>query len=255
MMKNKTALLFLISCGFLSACSHRPSNAISEAKMVDLMVDMELAEAYANTQMNSSSQQKIELGRRVLETHGVSEESLDTTLAWYGRNMDEYSKLFDKVDKELEKRKKHYTEIPGGTVKESDNLWLFGSHVILSHLSGSNSLSFSIPEPELEKGEILEFSFHLPNPTSMKGVLGVEYADGHGEAISMNFSSKPKVEISLQTDTAKSVARIFGYMSAKDTKVLPLYLDSLSLKTSPLDTLNYRSKKRAQKMFGSFKLD
>lgn len=253
-MKNKLKSVIRLSLlgmlPFFVSCSDRPSNVLSEDKMVKLMVDMELTEAYVNTNVGSSSKDRIDLGERVLKAHGVTEETLDTTLAWYGRNMDEYSQLFEKVDKEIEKRRKKYTEIPGEKQKEPDNLWPFGQHVIISPLSGSNSLTFNVRQPEIEKGDIIEFSSYLPNPTGIKGTFGVEYTDGHGEVMISSFPSKNKIQISLQTDSSRVVSRIFGVMSVKEISSLPLYLDSISLKAEPLDTLNYRSKRRSQKSFG-----
>lgn len=254
MKEIKNLILFLLLPIFF-ACSDRPSNVLSETEMVDLLVDMELTEAYANTQY-SSSNEKHELGERVLEKHGVSKETLDTTLAWYGRNIDEYSTLFDKVDKKILDKKKKFMEESGGELrKESDNLWPYGRHLLISSLSGYDGLNFMLTNPELEKGEIIDFSFYLPNVESMKGTLGVEYKDGSGEAVVQNFSSKHKVDLQLYTDTAREVSKIFGSMSLKDSKSMPVYLDSISLKTEPYDSLNYRSKRRLLKTFGKNPID
>lgn len=251
-MRNKLSITFVLLSLFMIAvsCGNRPSYVLSEKKMVNLMVDMELAEAYENTQGSASSQERIEMGKRVLEAHGVSEETLDTTLAWYGRNIDEYAELFEKVDKELVKRRKKYTEIPGAKPKEIDELWPYSSHLIISPLSGYDAFSFSLPHPEILKGDVIDLSFSLPNPSALKASLGVEYTDGYGEAATTSFTSKSHIQMTLQTDTAKEVARIFGTMHFKDIKVLPLYIDSISIKASPLDSVSYRSKRRIQKSFG-----
>ena len=241
----------MVAVAILISCSDRPSVVLKEKEMVDLIVDMQLAEAYVNTQGTLTYKEKEEIGRQVLAAHKVSEESLDTTLAWYGRNMDEYSKLYEKVDKEINKRRVKYTEIEGGTIKESDDLWNYGEHLVISPLSGYDAFTFSIPYPEIEKGEIIKLSFFLPNSTSLKNTLGVEYQDGYGEAL-VNNSTKNKVEIELQTDSSKVVSRIFGTIRVKDLKALPLYLDSLSIKGDPIDTLTYRSKRRSQKSYGPF---
>lgn len=216
------------------------------------MVDMELAEAYTNIQVSKTSSERVEFGRQVLDAHGVSEETLDTTLAWYGRNMDSYTELFAKVDKEIERRREKYTKTDGETKKESDNLWPYVTHAVISPLSGSDALSFSLPNPEMEKGEILTFSLFLPNNANLKGTFGVEYSDGSGEANVMNYNSKNKVEIVLQTDTSRKVSRIFGSMQLKNKDANPIYLDSIMIKGEPFDSLTYRSKRRNQKTFGAF---
>lgn len=237
----------LIGISLLS-CSDRPSNVLKEDKMVDLLVDMELAEAYVNTQA-FSSQDKEGIGKQVLEAHGVSEETLDTTLAWYGRNMDEYTELFTKVDAEIEKRKEKYVDHMEVN-KESDNLWPYSSHMLISPLSGYEAFVFSLTNPDIEKGEKIKLSFSLPNPTGMKGTLGVEYTDGYGESVVTSFTNKRKVEIELQTDSSKQISRLFGVMNLKDKNAVPLYIDSISINKESLDSLTYRSKKRTQKSFG-----
>lgn len=246
---TKYFIPFLFLSIVLLSCSKRPSNVLPEDKMVKLMVDMELAEAYTNNQAVGGLD-KNELGKKVMELHGVSEETLDTTLAWYGRNMDEYTKLFDKVDKEIQKRRVKFTEVPGQTIIKADNLWPFKEHVLISPLSGSDNFSFSFIPPEVDKGEVLKFSFFLPNPTSIKGILGVEYTDGEGEATVATFSSKKNIEIEMHTDSSKKVARIFGIMNVKDRKNLPLFIDSISLNKEYMDTINYRSRRRNQKKYG-----
>lgn len=243
------SLFFVVLLFGITSCGERPSYVLSEKKMVSLMADMELAEAYVNTQGSSSNDERVEIGRRVLEAHGVSEETLDTTLAWYGRNMDNYSELFEKVDAEIEKRRKKYTEIPNDVNKESDNLWPYMDHLIISDLTEEEGFSFSIPKPDIDKGYVLKFSFFLPNSTGIKGVLGVEYEDGYGEASIFN-GSKNHIEISVQTDSAKSVHKIFGSLLLKDVKSKPVYIDSIALHNEVLDSLNYRSKRRSQKSFG-----
>ena len=251
-MKNKKALSIFIFGVILTACGDRPSNVLPEDKMVSLMVDMELAEAYSSTQSSSSSDERVELGKRVLEAHKVSQETLDTTLAWYGRNMDEYSSLFEKVDKEIIKRRKKYTEVPGEKQKEVDNLWPYTTHLVLSPLSGQDVFSFNIPRPEIDKGDVLELTFHLPNPSEMKGTFGVEYINGEGEAIVSNTSSRNSVKMTLQTDSANEVSRIYGFLNFKNRQSFPLYIDSLSIRANEIDTLNYRSNRRSQKKYGAF---
>lgn len=246
---KRFCVFFFLLIVFMVSCSDRPSGVLKEKEMVDLLVDMQLAEAYTHTQNTLSNHEREDLGKRVLIAHGVSAETLDTTLAWYGRNMDEYSDLYEKVDKELQKRRKKYTENPADIYKEIDDLWPYSQHLVISPLSGHDSFTFSLLHPEIKKGEILQFSFYLPNSVGLRGTLGVEYEDGRGEATITN-TTRNKVMVEVQTDSSKVVKRIFGTMHVKDLKKLPLYIDSISLKGEPIDTINYRSKRRSQKSFG-----
>lgn len=250
-MGRRLLYIFAIILSLLIvSCSKRPSCVLPEDKMVSLLVDMELAEAYVNTQGYSSTQERLEIGEQVLEAHGVSPETLDTTLAWYGRNVDKYTALFDKVDKEISKRKDKYTRVPGVKEREADNLWPYAEHLIISPRSGFSQMSFSLPNPAVEKGSILEFKFHLPNNAQLKGTLGVEYMNGDGEATVMNNTSRNKVEITLQTDTAKEISRIYGSLFFKEKNAFPVYLDSIAINVNPLDSAEYRTKRRNQKRYG-----
>ena len=231
-------------------CRKRPSGVLSENKMVSLLADMEIAEAYANTQMSASSKEKLEMGQRVLEAHGVTNEQLDTTLAWYGRNMDEYSSLYDKVDAEIMKRKEKYIDTGGIAQMEADNLWPYSPHLILSPLSGRESFVFQLPNIQAERGSEVELTFSLPNTTAFKGTLGVDYTDGHGETSSSNFSSKHHVRMLLQTDSAKDISRIFGILEIKDKIDENLYIDSIRLSVLPFDSLAYKNNKRNQRIYG-----
>lgn len=244
-------ILYIFSIFLLPSCGGRPSYVLPEDKMVSLLVDMELTEAYLSTQTtNSGADEKIEMGERVLAAHGVSEETLDTTLAWYGRNMDKYTVLYEKVDKELLKRKKKYTEIPGEKTRESGNLWPYSVHLVISPFSGYESLNFIFPATDIEKGDQLHFSLFLPNAAELKSTFGVEYSDGYGEAVVSNFNTKNKIEFDLQTDSTKTIKKIFGSLSLKDDHPLPLYIDSINIKTESVDTLNYRNKRRTLKGYG-----
>lgn len=249
---NSRILCQLLVLGLLiaGACSKRPSNVLSEDKMVKLMVDMEIAESYAS-QQSSSNDYRIELGRQVLAKHGVSEETLDTTLAWYGRNMDEYSALFEKIDKEILKRKKKYSDNPVETQSSLANLWPYSTHQIISPLANSEVMNFSISNPNIPKGNIVELSFLMANGSNVKGTIGVEYTDGTGEAVVNNNSGKNKFLIDIQSDTAKTVSRLYGFVQFKEKDRHPIFIDSLAITLLPIDSATYSQKKRNQKQYGA----
>ena len=250
-IKESRKKIPIILLGFIAlvSCSKRPANVLSEDKMVDLMADMAIAESYVSQQPGTSGQERVEMGERVLEIHGVKPETLDTTLAWYGRNLDEYTQLFERVDKEINKRRLKYSDIPVENLADANNLWPFSKHLLVSELSGGNSFVFSIPSPVMGLGDIVRLSFTMANPTSLKGILGVEYDDGTGESILTTYSGKSRFEIDLQSDTAKAVARLYGILDFKEIEKLPVYIDSVSITLQPIDSTTYRQKMRSQKHY------
>lgn len=253
---NKTSVIILLNTisflFLLLSCGNRPKEVLSEKEMIDLMADMQIAEAYASSNNSRDNDKRLEMGKAVLAKHGVTQEQLDTTLAWYGRNLDEYSALFEKVDKQILKRRKKYTNQGAETETDEskDNLWPYGRHIMISESSNSNGLVISLPGGSLEKGDRLTLSMHIANSAPMRGVLGVEYLDGTSEAyIASQSNSKTKYEISLQTDTSKTVKRIYGTLTPRESKALPVFLDSIKMLRIPYDSLEYRNK-RTQKQYG-----
>lgn len=240
----------LLFSALISGCDDRPKEVLSEKKMVRLMADMQLAEAYVNMtgQPSSRGDYRLEMGRSVLAAHGVTQEQLDTTLAWYGRNLDDYSDLYAKVDKEILSRKKKLLNMTDEEMEmaESDILWKYGKNGVISKLGNTDSWIFSVSDPELQKGDRLQWSMHITSPVQVNGVLGVEYEDGSSDATSSVFIGRNKLELTCQTDTGKTVKRVYGTMRAKDESYLPLYADSISVVRLPYDSMEYKTFRNAK---------
>lgn len=241
----------------LFSCSRRPPEVLSEKEMVSLMADMQIAEGYSNITYSgrNSMEEKKELGKGILASHNITQEELDSTLAWYGKNLDEYSALFEKVDVEINRRKEALNRKQGIVSlaeSASNNIWPFPQHGVALENGNTPGWIISFESPGLEKGDKLNWSMYLPGATDVKGLLGVEYDDGTIEIFSSTFTSNHKVELPLQTDTAKTVIRIFGNVGVKDNKDLPLFADSITMNVIPYDSLEYQ-RRRGQKKYGALK--
>ncbi|MDE6578684.1 MAG: DUF4296 domain-containing protein [Muribaculaceae bacterium] len=251
-LKKLAEMLLLVSAFCGVSCSNRPKEILDEKEMINLMADLQIAEAYSNMQSYSSESDKerYALARSVLASHGVTQEQLDTTLSWYGRNLDEYVELYAKVDKELIKRRKRLMkeEQKDNSGNDGFNLWEFGKNGVISPLANSDGWIISIPYPELEKGERLKWNMHLSEHADLSAVLGVEYEDGSGETSMFNRTSNKGTELLLQTDTAKVVKRIYGWIRVKERNILPLFADSIRLERLPFDSLEYKGS-RGQKRY------
>ncbi|MDE6769407.1 MAG: DUF4296 domain-containing protein [Muribaculaceae bacterium] len=245
----------LILSGLLaSGCKEQKEKVLSEREMVDLIVDLKLAEAYANSQLSgpNPSEQRRELAKSVLAEHNVTQEQLDTTLGWYGRNLDKYAELYEKVDKRLlDKRKKLLKDSDSDLAeKEGDNFWLYGKNGIISTLGNNDGWIISLSDPDLGRGDRLEWTMHINNTSApLMGVLGVDYDDGTSEAVNTYFTNRQHIELALQTDTGKRVQRVYGTMRLKKQDNMPLFADSIALRRLPYDSLEY-ARFRSQRKYG-----
>ena len=250
-------ILALMTAGAIllsGACSRRPKEILDEKEMINLMADLQLAEAYSNTHVDYEDgvDGRTALTEGVLVAHGVTHEQFDTTLGWYGKNLDEFVELYAKVDKELLKRRRKLMKESEPLLASGNgsDLWPFTKNGTVMPLSLYDGWVMSLPDPDMNSGDRLIWSMHLTENFDLVGQLGVEYSDGSGESTTMNRGRQNRFEMTLQTDTGKTVSRLYATLRVKDRKSLPLFADSIKLEKLPYDSLEYkisRSQKRYSK--------
>ena len=220
----------------LSSCNKRPAGVLKEKEMVDLLTDMQLAEAYYNTQSPGSERiSRKELTDAVLRKHGVTSEELDSTLAYYGKNIDDYYLLYDKVEKNLRKTSASSSEEV--TSNEAD-IWPYAKFAALLPGQTSDGITFSAPADGIEPGDRLEWKMRLSTMTEGMMMLGVEYANGTSTVNSRNITRGSDYQLTLQTDTGRIITRVFGILTvAEDSR--PLWADSIRLVRTEFDSLTY----------------
>lgn len=231
----KKYLSFLIFLAILPAgCSKRPKDILNEDKMVAVMTDLQIAEAYersgdANGYLQGKSREM--LGRGILMQHGVTTEEMDSTLAWYGRNMDEYPKLYKKIDAELNRRQLKYARAAGESDIEgsSADLWPYSRHYVIDDRSLTDGIVATIPVNDLNPGEKLTWKMTVEGATAKDITVGVDYTDGSAEVYKQTNRSFDKwVEVSLQTDTLREVSSIFTLARFESTNPR-VFVDSVQL--------------------------
>ncbi len=239
MKLRRSYILALASVALLgSSCIRRPDGVQSDKKMVPVIADLELAEAYMQTQRSTDNgDQRAATVDRIISEHGLTRAEFDTTMAWYGRNIDSYYELCSMVEKELARRRQ---KVSGGKSMEmeSSDLWPYSRQSLLSRLSGSDAFEFSIPTVDVESGQRIELKLRMNGNTDGMAMLGVEYDNGTKGYFTRTISNS-RLKLSFQTDTALKVTRIFGNLLLKDEATMPLWIDSIYLSALPFDSLEY----------------
>lgn len=229
----------------LSGCVRRPSGVLSDKEMVPLVVDMELAEAYLQTQpvLESQDEYRKRMMEGILRDHGVSREQFERTMGWYGHNIDAYYKMDAAVNRELARRR---SKLAKSSMKDQDNnvrpasdLWPYKRSSVIAGNSGSNVLRFSLPGAEINPGNAVEWRVKLRNAADLTMVLGVEYENGTMSYLSRPVAGQLRPTMTVQTDTAQVVSRVFGHIFVKSKHSIPLWLDSIMLEMQPLDSTLY----------------
>lgn len=243
-MLKRYLIVLAVLIVILSGCSKRPKNILSEDKMVAVMVDIQIAEAYersgdANTYLNGQSREL--LGRGILLHHGVTVEEMDSTLAWYGRNMDEYPKLYKKIDAELNKRQLKYARAAGESENEgsSADLWPYSRHYVIDDKSLTDGIIVNIPVSDLAPGDKLIWKMKVDGASSRNLSLGVDYENGTSDIYRItNIGYDKWVELSLQTDSTLGVNRIFATAQFGNITRRVL-IDSIQLNHMPFNREEY----------------
>lgn len=238
-MKRMPFILFLALVMAFASCVKRPEGILSDKKMASLVADIKLAEAYLQTSgYGTVSDSRDKIFAYILEKHGLTREEFDNNMKWYAQNTDAYYEVCDLAEKEMAKKKKKVAGMTSVEI-ESTDLWPYPRQSYLSMLSGSDAFDFSIPTSDVQKGQRLNLKFRFNNPASGNAILGIEYDDGVKSFITRALHSAKKVDLIVQTDTARQVNRIFGNFLLADSKSMPLWLDSIYLQVQPFDSTLY----------------
>lgn len=250
MIRQSAGLIFaaiIIIMILASGCDKRPEGVLSESEMENLLTDLFIAEAYEQSPEASKLPDSIRnnLGDAVLKQHGVDRAILDSTYSWYSRNLDDYFRLYAKVEKRLDKmRKKAGGATNSGDDELKNDIWSLPKNLQLSPSAYGNSFTFSIPGDILTGGEQLIWKLHSKGQTNLDVLVGIDYIDGTSSLSRREFQDG-RIDITVVADTTLKAKRIFGAIIA-ERRAMPIWLDSISLIKNPYDSLVY-SNKGAQK--------
>ena len=108
-MKKFISILFLSSLILISCSKNEekiPADIISKDKMVQVMVDIHLAEARSQmgTPFNDVKAQKQSYYKFIFKKHKISYEQLRKSLNYYSAHPEIFSEVYDEVITELSKK-------------------------------------------------------------------------------------------------------------------------------------------------------
>ncbi len=226
----------------LAACSKTPGYVISEGKMAEIMADLHTGEAVVDA--NSSTFRKDSVKQAFMQSicmrHGVTTQQLDTSLYWYGQNIQEYIKVYDKTISILESRIAEAEKAGGKSNDRPRSISLDGDSVNLWHGPASLRNSSNNPSEFLtftfntdknwERGDRYTVSATPINPRSAVFMTIVAtYNDGTAEYVTLNEGSEGKKSLTLVLDSAKAATTVYGTIHYAPKPGEISYLDSISV--------------------------
>lgn len=225
-------------CGMTGSCKKVPDELIQPDSMAELLADLNMGEAVvdANRRNYPDSADRATLKQAIYGRHGVSGEQVDSSLAWYGRNIKLYVEVCDKSIEILEHRMIESGNrlaaanalTMGG---DSVDIWPFPRYIHISPKDASRCVTFSfISDDNWNSGDIYTWRAKFINTSgSTSWGIVTEYADGLTETVHGSFAVDGWQEISFFTDTIQPAARIYGYLNFSDKSSSDIFIDSVSI--------------------------
>ena len=244
--------------------------------IVDLKIADVYVERHRDEFPDDSS--KLVLKQSVFKKHGITSEEYDSSLVWYAHNMDDYIKAHDQAVQKLQKRMDKLAKnagkgqnvnedrgLPGeptheaipratgplsgkyrnlsGSDVSSDtvDLWVGRRSYVLNKGARRGFITFDLPhEANYKPGDRYELAYKLcRGDNEFKVSLNVDYVDGTTSQMARPTYGDGWVTIDVQSDTARQVRRVYGYVSYNIKPGHVAYVDSLMLVRTRLNTNNY----------------
>lgn len=245
-----------------SACDSTPDGIIPRDEMVSLMADIHLGESVAETERRafpSDSMKKI-LKQSILAAHGYTLADFDTSLVYYGHNIDKYAKLYDDVIANLEERialTEAAVATEGSSASsasqgfdmsfegDSVDVWNQTRTIFFSSAAPVASFPWGLSSDRYwEKGDVYTIRGKLTGASDGLAIsLAVEYMDGTVDHMFTRGLGNGWKEAKLVTDSARTPRYVYGIISAPSPERAlraPAVLDSITLFRTRFSPLNRR---------------
>ena len=229
----------LLAAAFIVSCSKIPEGVLSEKKMKDIMVDMQLAESMIiNSKKYGSDAEKEALYQSVFRKHKIRKADYDSSLVWYGYHLEVYMQVYDLVLAELSERQKALGDVQAMAApvskRDSVDIWPRRTYLTLS----PNGVTVDIkPEKNYPSGSTFVLGLRVWGLNkNMKEYPTIKLSANQGDTtivVNDKILSDGYHETVLQTVPTKQVRSVFGSIRLEDedgaATYFKIYVDSLNL--------------------------
>lgn len=234
--------LIIVALFLLMACSRTPDYVISEKKMAQLMADIYVGDAVVENESRTyrnDSMRKV-LMQSIYAKHGVTREQVDTSLYWYGHNIQEYMEMCRLTEEILQKRIEEAERAGGKAERAPRQMSVDGDSVdvwtgIRTRRNttdiASDFIAFHVStDKNWERGD--RYTLSVKGLNTHKAVtlsLAVDYNDGTTEYKWFNGPADGMNRLLLVLDSAKVASTVYGSIHYAAAPKEVSYLDSITL--------------------------
>lgn len=231
------------------ACSKVPDNVLPERKMKEVMIDMYLAEGMINTDSKSfpDSLAKDALYQSVFRKHKIKQSLYDSSLVWYGKNLDILMQVNELALKDINDRIRDLGDVQAsaGPVSNRDslNVWPRRDFLVFAPNTLFNGVVYDIkPERPYSSGSGFVLGMRVWGITKkMSHTPELRLSIDQGDTTlvaNKKITADGYYQTIIKGVATKQVRRVYGYirMDNKEQDYYKIYVDSLKLMK-----YNYRS--------------
>ena len=230
----------------LVGCSGVPSGIIQPDDMAALLADLDLGEAFVDSDPGRwrNDSMKLAFRQSIYLYHGFTSEEVDTSMKWYVNHMDKYVEVSNATVEILEDRIKSARS--AGALTQNDkfrdntsadgdsiDVWTMGRFIHFNTISPSRIYNFVFTrDRNWEPGDIYELSFKvLGAPTSIDVALAADYTGGKGtDYVASRINTGERMKIRLNLDSVLNPTNLYGSIACLNPKGLDgVYIDSIAL--------------------------
>lgn len=237
--KYGTALLAII---IFAACSKVPKHILSEKDMQAVMVDMMMAESMAgnNYQSFRGDTVKLALYESVFNKHRIDRALYDSSLVWYGENLDIYMKVYDRALTDINRMIADLGDVQADAIPTSNsdsiNIWPRRSSLVLQPGVPFNGVVFDIkPTSNYSSGSSFVLGLRVWGLNKdMRFTPEIRLNAVQADTIitaNTKITEDGYYQTIIRTPATQRTQRVYGYirMDNKENSYHKIYIDSLSL--------------------------
>ncbi|MDE6121164.1 MAG: DUF4296 domain-containing protein [Muribaculaceae bacterium] len=246
------------------SCSKVPSSVIQPEEMAQLMADVHTAEGVIELDYatyNRDSMRKV-LRQSVFMRHGVSPEQVDSSLAWYGRNISFYMDMYDRTIEILEHRliesgNRLAAAAALSIAGDSVDVWTGPRLIRVNDRLPSKYFTFAYDsDPNWESGDSYTWrAKFFNNGDAARWGFVTEYDNGTVDYHSADISGDGWHEIMFVTDSTLHANRIYGFFAGVNSYGKETVLDSVQMVRKRVNAQDYRRRYAQKRLAGYVKND
>lgn len=244
-MRSKDVLIFIVFLLVVSCKNKRPTGILSPSKLEDVLYDYHIARSIAGLNGDSIEFRRMEYTEAVFHRYGISRAEFDSSMLWYSRHTNELYKVYQNIDKRLNKEASllgiqtnnatSYSQL--SDKGDTANVWKGRDFYCLTTKDANNLLSFNIkadtsyyPQDRLLWNFRSRYVYQSGRRDAIVS-LSVRYDNDSVGTVTQHLGSDGEYSISLDVANRK-IKRVNGFVYhnaqwTKEEKIL--IIDNLSL--------------------------